>query len=122
MLPTSAELALDRAISAGADGSYRNGRGVIEEFTRRRWLVEDLGVVSFFPVSCPGALQRAAIVSTAAEELPLDQLIVVERDRSRADLIHAACAAAVVATPQIRLDPEVETGETGQSPAARRWI
>ena len=179
VLPTSAELALDRAISVGADGAFRTGRGVIEEFTRRRWLVEHLGVVSYFPVSQPGSMKRAAIVSlgrvgtfnhgravqlwesvvtrlsslgsvtSAATVLigsgagtlsvdhaaaallqgvskgrrghltatpgqpPLDRLIVVERDRSRADLVHAALRAAVAATPEIVLDGGVEIGVNG---------
>lgn len=63
VVPTSVERALDEAISVPPDGTGRSLRGVIEEATRRRWLVEQLGVVSFFPVARPGPVQRPAVVA-----------------------------------------------------------
>lgn len=56
VLPASAERALDRAISPH--------RGIIAEHTRRRWLVGELGEVSYFP-GADGegdhAVRRAAV-------------------------------------------------------------
>jgi hypothetical protein len=53
VLPASAENALDDSISgsyaAAGDNTASSSRGIIAEHTRRRWLVGELGEISYFP-------------------------------------------------------------------------
>ena len=68
VLPASAEKALDEAISPArsAFGHTLAQRGIIAEHTRRRWLVGELGEVSYFPGRNPAdgahpAVHRVAV-------------------------------------------------------------
>lgn len=68
VIPASAEAALDAAISGERfrQNAGSTARGLIAEHTRRRWLVGELGEVTYFPGrdpqngSCP--VRRAAVI------------------------------------------------------------
>ncbi len=62
VLPASAEMALDRAISMEGQAGNGSQRGVIAEYTRRRWLIEQLGVLTYFPGAPKGHVRQAAVV------------------------------------------------------------
>jgi hypothetical protein len=69
VLPVSAEKALDDSISVprsiGGQSTGTSSHGIIAEHTRRRWLVGELGEISYFPGRDSGAappfVRRAAV-------------------------------------------------------------